>query len=141
MTLYLLDNSVLQRIPRSPVVQESVARLMGKGDLLACSDMSLLEAGYSGTSVEHHREILATWSSSLLRLGLSDEVGTVALGIQTAMFAAGVGRAAGTFDLLQAASAIVHGAVVVHYDADFEHIAACDARLVQQWIVPRGSLD
>ena len=55
------------------------------------------------------------------------------------MAARGHHRAAGVFDLLTAAVAEHRGAVVMHYDADFEHIAATTGR-PQQWIVPRGSL-
>jgi hypothetical protein len=33
-----------------------------------------------------------------------------------------------------------HGAVVLHYDADFEHIAATTGQ-PHAWIVPRGSID
>jgi predicted nucleic acid-binding protein len=32
-----------------------------------------------------------------------------------------------------------HGAVVLHYDADFEHIAATTGQQ-QRWIVPRGTV-
>jgi predicted nucleic acid-binding protein len=141
MTLYLVDNSVLQRFPRSPAVHAAVMDLMGRGDLAACSDLSIIEAGYSAKSADDHRQIVEAWSSILLRLGLSDEVGPVAFDLQAAMFRAGRGRSAGTFDLLQAATAIVHGAVVIHYDADFELLADVDDRLRQQWIVPRGSVD
>jgi len=36
------------------------------------------------------------------------------------------------------ATAIVHGAVVLHYDAGYEHIARV-SELNQIWVVPRGS--
>jgi hypothetical protein len=32
-----------------------------------------------------------------------------------------------------------HGAVVLHYDADFEHIAATTGQ-PHAWVAPRGSL-
>jgi predicted nucleic acid-binding protein len=43
-------------------------------------------------------------------------------------------------DLLTAAVAEHHGAVMLHYDADFEHIAATTGQ-PHAWIVPRGSID
>jgi hypothetical protein len=40
-------------------------------------------------------------------------------------------------DLLLAAVAEVHNATVLHYDADFEHIADVTGQ-AHEWIVPRG---
>jgi predicted nucleic acid-binding protein len=42
-------------------------------------------------------------------------------------------------DLLTAAVAEHHGAAVLHYDMDFEHIAATTGQ-PHAWIVPRGTL-
>jgi predicted nucleic acid-binding protein len=42
--------------------------------------------------------------------------------------------------LLTAAVAEHHGAVVLHYDADFEHIGASTGQ-PHAWIVLRGSID
>jgi len=47
--------------------------------------------------------------------------------------------AAGVIDLLTAAVAEYHGAVLLHYDADFEHIAAVTGQ-AHKWIVPRGTI-
>jgi predicted nucleic acid-binding protein len=52
----------------------------------------------------------------------------------------GATTAAGVNDLLTAAVAEHHGAVVPHYDADFEHIAVSTGQ-PHAWIVPRGSID
>jgi predicted nuclease of predicted toxin-antitoxin system len=48
-------------------------------------------------------------------------------------------RAAGVIDLITAAVAEHHGAVILHYDADFEHIAAVTGQ-PQVWIAPHGSI-
>jgi predicted nucleic acid-binding protein len=53
--------------------------------------------------------------------------------------AAGQHRAAGVIDLLTAAVAEYHRAVVLRYDADFEHIAASTGQ-AHKWIVPRGTI-
>jgi predicted nucleic acid-binding protein len=42
-------------------------------------------------------------------------------------------------DLLTAAVAAHHGAVILHYDADFERIAATTSQ-PHVWIAPRGTL-
>ncbi len=46
--------------------------------------------------------------------------------------------AAGVNDLVIAATAIMHGAVVRHHDADYEKIVTV-SELNQIWVVPRGS--
>ena len=56
------------------------------------------------------------------------------------MAARGHHRGAGVIDLLTAAVAEHHGVVVLHYDADFEHIASSTGQQ-RGWIVPRGSID
>ena len=49
-------------------------------------------------------------------------------------------RAAPLPDLIIAAVAEDHGLSVLHYNADFELIAAVTGQSVQ-WVVPRGSAD
>ena len=141
MTVYLLDNSVIQRVDRSQSVRDAMLALLEGGNLLGASDPTRLEAGYSATGPETHARMMRGFDEDLLRLPLTDEVGETASDLQAAMFEAGMGRAAGLGDLLHAATAIVHGAVVVHFDADYEHLASVDDRLRHRWIVPRGSID
>jgi predicted nucleic acid-binding protein len=43
-------------------------------------------------------------------------------------------------DLLIAAAAEEAGLIVVHYDADFDHIAQVTGQVVE-WIAPRGSVE
>jgi predicted nucleic acid-binding protein len=59
--------------------------------------------------------------------------------IQARMAARGHHRAAGVIDPLTAAVAEYHGAVILHHDADFEHIAATTGQ-PHKWIVPKGTL-
>ena len=60
--------------------------------------------------------------------------------VQQRMAASGHHRAAGAFDLITAAVAEYHDAIVLHYDADFEQISASTGQ-AQVWVAPRGSLD
>ena len=138
-TYYLLDNSVLQRITRDEVERGLVALTADRG-LLAVSDASVLEAGYSATSADDHRRWIRRLTQGMVHLGASAVTGRIALALQTALFAAGMGRSAGVIDLLHAATAIEHDAVVVHYDSDFEYLAEVEPRLRHQWIVPRGQI-
>lgn len=141
MSRVLLDNSVIQRAPRDETVASAVRLLSDRGHVLCSSAVSCLEAGYSARSRREHDEVLRRLTQSFVLLPLVTAVGEVAAQLQSAMFAVGVGRAVGVVDLLHAATAIVHDAVVVHYDADFEHIAKVDSRFRQVWIVPAGSVD
>lgn len=59
--------------------------------------------------------------------------------VQLRMAARGHHRAAGVIDLLTAAVAEHHGAVILYYAADFEHIAATTGQ-PHAWIAPRGTL-
>jgi predicted nucleic acid-binding protein len=72
-------------------------------------------------------------------LPITEVIAERARDVQIRMAARGHHRAAGVIDLITAAVAEHHGAVVLHYDADFEHIAAVTGQL-QAWVAPRGDL-
>jgi hypothetical protein len=59
--------------------------------------------------------------------------------VQRELVRRGQHRGSGVPDLLIAATAEVHGAVVVHYDRDFDTIAAMTGQPVE-WIVSAGSV-
>jgi predicted nucleic acid-binding protein len=141
VTLYLLDNSVYQRLGRHHQVAAAVERFLGRGDLLASSDVSRLEAAFSARSRKDYGRIVTGLRDETLLLGLTDAVGTVAGELQDALAVQGKWRAVGVIDLLHAATAIVHDAVVVHYHADFELLGEVDERLRHEWVVPKGSID
>jgi len=72
-------------------------------------------------------------------LPVTETIADRARDVQVRMAARGQHRAAGVIDLITAAIAEHHGAVILHYDADFEHIAAVTSQ-PHAWIAPRGSL-
>jgi predicted nucleic acid-binding protein len=98
-----------------------------------------LEAAYSGRTHADVRLIAQRRKELYVVLPISEVMADRARDIQVRMAARGHHRAAGVIDLLTAAVAEHHGAVILHYDADFEHIAAT-TRQPHAWIVPRGSL-
>ena len=98
-----------------------------------------LEAGYSGRDVTDVREIARRRRELYVVLPVSEVIADRARDVQLRMAARGHHRAAGVIDLLTAAVAEHHGAVILHYDADFEHIAATTGQ-PQKWIVSRGTL-
>jgi predicted nucleic acid-binding protein len=65
----------------------------------------------------------------------------VASDLQGALWRDGLVRAVGVFDTLTAAVALQHGATVIHYDRDFEHLAAVCPEFRQEWAVPPGTVD
>jgi predicted nucleic acid-binding protein len=72
-------------------------------------------------------------------LPISEVIADRAREVQVRMAARGHHRAAGVIDLLTAAVAEYYGAVMLHYDADFEHIAATTGQ-PHAWIAPRGTV-
>lgn len=136
--LYLVDTSAAARA-RHPQVAQVLERLVR--DRAAATYITLdLEAGYSG------RDAAAVLAISIRRrerytvLPMSESIADRAREVQLRMAQRGHHRAAGAFDLLTAAVAEHHGAVVLHYDADFEHISATTGQ-PHVWVAPRGSLD
>jgi predicted nucleic acid-binding protein len=138
---YLVDNSVLQRLPRSTTVQAAVGLLLDADHELCCCALSLDEFAFSARSAAEHTEASRRLRTSFLYLPLSPDVDQLILDIRAALWSAGTGRAAGVMDLALAATAVHANATILHYDSDFDHIAAAYPQLHATWVVPRGSID
>jgi predicted nucleic acid-binding protein len=136
--LYLIDTSAQARI-RHPSVRAVIAGLIVDRAAATCVTADL-EAGYSGRDLADLRIIAERRKSMYVVLPITEAIAERARDVQIRMAARGHHRAAGVFDLLTAAVAEHHGAAILHYDADFEHIAAVTSQ-AQTWIAPRGSLD
>jgi hypothetical protein len=135
--LYLIDTSAQARY-RHPAVRKVIAGLIADRAAATCVTVDL-DAGYSGRDLAEV-EIIAERRKSLYTvLPVSEAVADRAREVQVRMASRGHHRAAGVIDLITAAVAEHHGAVVLHYDADFEHIAAVTGQS-HAWIVPRGSV-
>jgi predicted nucleic acid-binding protein len=141
LTRYLVDNSVLQRLPRHRSVQAAVTSLLDEEHELCCCALSVDEFAYSARSAAEHATASLRLRTSFLYLPLTSGMDQIILDIRAALWAAGVGRAAGVVDVALAATAIQSEATVLHYDSDFDHIAAAYPLLRAQWVVPRGSVD
>jgi hypothetical protein len=136
--LYLIDTSAHARIDQLPV-RNVIAGLIADRAAATCVTVDL-EAGYSGRNVDDVRTIAQRRRSLYQVLPISEMIAERARDVQVRMAARGHHRAAGVIDLLTAAVAEHHGAVVLHYDSDFEHIAAVTGQ-PQTWIVPRGTIN
>jgi predicted nucleic acid-binding protein len=135
--LYLIDTSAHARTGHE-VVRAIIAGLIADHAAATCVTVDL-EAGYSGRDFTDVREIARRRKDLYIVLPFSELIADRARDVQIRMAARGHHRAAGVIDLMTAAVAEQHGAVVLHYDADFEHIAATTGQ-PHRWIVPRGTL-
>jgi predicted nucleic acid-binding protein len=135
--LYLVDTSAHARSNHAPV-RNVIAGLITDRAAATCVTVDL-EAGYSGRDLDDVRTIAQRRKNLYVVLPISETIADRARDVQVRMAARGHHRAAGVIDLLTAAVAEHHGAVILHYDADFEHIAATTGQ-PQAWIVPRGTI-
>jgi predicted nucleic acid-binding protein len=135
--LYLIDTSAHART-NHPAVRAVIAGLITDGAAATCVTVDL-EAGYSGRDLSEVRTIADRRRGLYVVLAISEVIAERARDVQIRMAARGHHRAAGVIDLLTAAVAEHHGAVVLHYDADFEHISTTTGQ-PHAWVVPKGSI-
>ncbi len=133
--LDLADTSAIAHIVHEPVRRE-LDRL-GKLGLLATGVTVDLEVGYSARDPAGYATT-ARRSQGFVELPLNAAIGERARVVQRMLTRHSQHRAAGVVDLLTAAIAEHHGAIVLHYDADFDAIAAVTGQHVR-WVVPRGT--
>jgi predicted nucleic acid-binding protein len=133
---YLLDKSALARVDKPAV---AAALLPYTGQLATCSTV-LLELGWSATSTRHYERMTSDLAWFEL-LDIDQPVLDAAVRLQHKLVRRGHQRGPGVADLVLAATALAHSAVVLHYDRDFELIAEVEPTFAQRWIVPRGSAD
>lgn len=136
--MYLVDTSVWARVPLSEVVRDRLDELRRLHTIVTATPL-LLELGFSARSPAEWEAVMAAMAPFPV-LPMSEGTHQEAIAIQRALWRAGKVRAAGAFDVLVAALAVQHAAWVLHFDADYEHIAAAEPRLRQEWVVPRGGL-
>jgi predicted nucleic acid-binding protein len=135
--VYLADTSVHVLQARHPVVRERFESLLAAGRLAACQ-MTALEylnnapdpAGYEilWTALHGHRWIDVT-AQAMSR----------ALDVHRTLAATSQHRRFRLPDLIIAATAEQSGATVLHYDADYDRIAAVTGQHVE-WVAAKGSL-
>ena len=133
---HLLDTSVLTRL-RQPPVREAVDPKAGAGEL-ARAGISDLEIGFSARNATE-------WDRLADAVKVFELVETTADHVRRAkrvqrMLASKHQRGRKLPDLLVAAAAEERGLTVLHYDGDFDLIAAVTGQTCE-WIVPAGSID
>lgn len=137
----LLDNSAWARLGDPSLPQhraDEIAEALEERRIATCLPF-LLEAGYSARSAADHSELIA----ELLALPLvhiDEEIERRAIGAQGQLARAGHHRLP-PVDLMVAAIADTHRLGVLHYDTDYDTLAAkTDLRFHSAWLAPRGTL-
>jgi predicted nucleic acid-binding protein len=133
---HLLDTSVLTRL-REPSVREAIEPRAQRGEL-ARAGISDLEIGFSARNA-------VEWDRLADAVEVFELVESTAEHVRRArqaqrLLASKHRRGRKVPDLLIAAAAEARGLTVLHYDADFDLIAAVTGQSCQ-WVVPAGSID
>jgi len=133
---HLLDTSVLTRL-REPAIRASIEPRAERGEL-ARAGICDLEIGYSARDP-------AEWDRLANALEVFELVETTAEHLRRArqvqrMLAAQHQRGRKVSDLLVAAAAESRTLTVLHYDADFDRIAAVTGQSCE-WVLPAGTVD
>jgi predicted nucleic acid-binding protein len=134
-TRYLLDKSAAYRAHLS-AVRQRLESLMERG--LATCGVADLEFGVSARTAEDHHALGMYRRDALEYLTTPDGVWQRAWQVQEALAGKGLHRSVKVPDLIIAAVAEHHGIAVMHYDRDFDRIAAITNQPVE-WVVPAGA--
>jgi predicted nucleic acid-binding protein len=137
--MVLLDTSANIRAMRGPGPARDLADRLTAAYLHATCALVDLELGHSSVSPRAAKLLAEDRRDLLVHLPITEIVTARALEVQAELGKAGLHRAAGPTDLLIAATAEVHGAALLHYDADFDYIASITGQRAE-WIVPRGTV-
>ena len=133
---YLVDKSALERMPLEPVRQR-LGPIIEDGAAATCSIIDL-EVLFSARSHREHREIRERRRLAYHHVPLTQDVFDRAIEVQSKLAQLGQHRLP-IPDLIIAAAAETGDLIVLHYDADFDRIAAVTGQPVE-WVVERGSV-
>lgn len=136
-TVYLADTSVYVLQRQHPQVRTRFAALLTEGRLAACQ-MTALEylnnaaspAGYEALWAAVHGQRWMDVSTAAMQR---------AMDVHRLLAASSQHRHFRLPDLIIAATAEQHDATVLHYDADYDRIAAVTGQPVE-WVAAKGSL-
>ena len=135
LRLVLADTSAWHRSARAG---ERWHQLLETGLLAVCTPVAL-ELLFSAPSRRAYEQ-LASDLSYLPTLLLDQRAESIAADTQAALATRGQHRGATPIDLLVAAVAEVHDAILLHYDRHFDAIARVTGQPTE-WLARRGSLD
>ena len=134
---YLADTSVFARLVK-PTVAAALSPLVAEGLVGLCAPVAF-ELGYSARTAQDF-EALAERLDSFPLVPTTDGDHRRALAVQAELAARGQHRALSLVDALVAAVAEARELTILHYDSDFERVAAVTGQ-AHAWVVPRGTAD
>jgi len=136
-TLYLVDTSAWARV-RNPAVADQLEPLLTAGRIATCAmlDLEALRQARDATSVEQ----VMVGRDGLRWLPTPDDVWDRVLEVQAELSSSGRRTSVAVPDLIIAAVAARHQAVVLHYDRDYDVIAEITGQPVE-WVVPACSVN
>ena len=133
---YLIDKSALARMEH-PRVQARVGPIIEAGEAATCAIIDL-EVLYSTRNRHDHSRTRDRRELAYRRIELTEAIFERAIEVQGLLAGQGLHRLP-IPDLINAAAAEADGMTVLHYDSDFDTIAAVTKQDVE-WVAPRGSL-
>ena len=134
---FLVDTSVLARMPK-PAVAAAFAALAATGEVVLCSPV-VFELGFAARSPSDYRALTERLSAFAV-VPTTEADHRRALDVQARLAEQSRHRALSLVDALVAAVAEARDLSVLHYDADFELVAALTGQ-AHRWIVERGTAD
>lgn len=135
--VYLADTSTYALAVRHSEVERRFESLFAEGRLAGCQ-MSALE--YLNNAPDPRRyEMLWKTLHSQRWMDVTTEAMNRAMSVHRMLAKTSQHRGFSLPDLIIAATAELNGATVLHYDADYDRIAAVTGQPME-WVVPRGSL-
>lgn len=134
---YLVDKSALARWPKPPVAAV-LDELSDRGLLAVCGavELEVIHSARTAGDAQRARDLLRGFDW----LVTPDEVWDRAAEVQIQAVHRGYHRALSMADLLIAATAERASATVLHYDGDYDMIAAITEQPTA-WVVPAGTTD
>lgn len=133
---YLIDKSALARM-RNPAVRARLAPIIAAGEAATCAIVDL-EVLYSTRDRTEHARVRRRRRLAYRRVEITEEIFERAISVQGLLAARGRHRLP-IPDLIIAAAAEAADMTLLHYDADFDAIAAATGQATE-WVAPRGSL-
>ncbi|MFF3687668.1 PIN domain nuclease [Streptomyces sp. NPDC002187] len=134
---FLIDKSALARYPK-PAVRAVIEPLHSAGLLAVCGavELEVLHSARSKADAERIRDEMCGFDW----LRTPDEAWDRAVEVQSLLIAKGNWKALPVSDLIIAATAERHDAIVLHYDGDYDVIAGVTGQRTQ-WVAPAGTAD
>jgi predicted nucleic acid-binding protein len=134
---YLADKSVWARLSQ-PAVRAVIAQNVDRGLIGTCPiiDLEILYSARNGPEHEHFR----AQREAFEYFPMTDEIARRAIDVQGLLAQRSQHRSVSIPDLIVAATAERYSLIVLHYDGDYDRVAAVTGQPTE-WVVPRGSAD